>query len=91
MISVFSGITLFNSWFDSSYAQKNDNMEDDDYDYVFDPGTYFESEEIEEEKKDGSKTLKNQDNLAQEMEGNENHVKHDDVKMINETNLFKVN
>ena len=85
MILVSSGILLFISCLDSLYAQKNHNIEDNDYDYIFDPRNYFETEGIEQEKNDDSKTLKNHGNLAQELEPKENHANYDNIEMINET------
>ena len=67
IILAISSILFFLYSFDYSYSITNENNEiqDEEFDYIFDPGEYI-ADEKEESREDGnSKNLNNQNNLAE--------------------------
>jgi hypothetical protein len=67
-LSVISGILFFMFWFESSYAIKNDNdIQEEDFDYIFDPGEYIgdDEKEVKQQENTNTNNLNNKDNLVQ--------------------------
>jgi hypothetical protein len=63
---VISSILFFIFWFESSFAIKNDNdLQGEEFDYIFDPGDYIGNEEeaVEKEKDTNTNNLNNEENL----------------------------
>ena len=67
IILVVFSIVFFLSSFNYSYSIQNNNNEikDDEFDYIFDPGEYIEDENKKQEKNIKTNKINNQDNLAQ--------------------------
>lgn len=67
-LSVISGILFFMFWFESSYAIKNDNdIQEEDFDYIFDPGEYIgdDEKEVKQQEDTNTNNLNKKDNLVQ--------------------------
>jgi hypothetical protein len=73
-------------WFELSYAIKNDNdLQGEDFDYIFDPGEYLGDKDVKQEKNNNTNNLNNKGNLIQ-------HPPNESQKMSsdsNETNIIK--
>ena len=90
--SVISSILFFMFWFESSYAIKNDNdMQKEDFDYIFDPGEYIgdDEKEVKQEEDTNTNNVDNKDNLVQQQQPNKpqemsNNI--EDTNMIKKTN-----
>src|SRR5215203_5814837 len=67
IIVAISSILFFLYSFDYSYSITNDNNEiqDEEFDYIFDPGEYIDDEKEEPVEKHNSNKLNNQNNLAE--------------------------
>lgn len=89
-VSVVSSILFFMFWFDSSYAIKNDNdLQSEDFDYIFDPGEYISDEEdIKQEKNTTANNLNNKGNLVQHQPNEPQEMSSDskDTDIIKKTN-----
>src|SRR5215203_3754837 len=86
IIVAISSILFFLYSFDYSYSITNDNNEiqDEEFDYIFDPGEYIDDEKEEPVEKHNSNKLNNQNNLAE--------YSNDSSKIINtkeDINLVK--
>ena len=67
IVLAISSIFFFLYSFDYSYSINNDNNEiqDEEFDYIFDPGEYIDDEKEEAVEDGNSKKLNNQNNLAE--------------------------
>mgnify|MGYP003575144594 CR=1 FL=1 len=67
IVLAISSILFFLYSFDYSYSINNENNEiqDEEFDYIFDPGEYIEDEKEEPVEDGNSKKLNNQNNLAE--------------------------
>ena len=89
---IISSILFFMFWFESSYAIKNDNdMQKEDFDYIFDPGEYIgdDEKEVKQEEDTNTSNVNNKDNLVQQQQPNKpqemsNNI--EDTNMIKKTN-----
>ena len=89
---IISSILFFMFWFESSYAIKNDNdMQKEDFDYIFDPGEYIgdDEKEVKQEEDTNTNNVNNKDNLVQQQQPNKpqemsNNI--EDTNMIKKTN-----
>ncbi|HEX2406992.1 MAG TPA: hypothetical protein VHJ38_07265, partial [Nitrososphaeraceae archaeon] len=88
-LSVISSILFFMFWLESSYAIKNDNnIQEEDFDYIFDPGEYIGNDEKEakqEEENTNTNNLNNKDNLVQHQPNKPQEMSSD----IENTNMIK--
>ncbi len=88
IILVVVSILFFLSWSNYSYSIQNNNNEikDDEFDYIFDPGEYIEDENKEQEKNINTNKINNQDNLAQHSDKSSkiNNTK-EDINLVNKS------
>ncbi len=88
-LSVISSILFFMFWLESSYAIKNDNnIQEEDFDYIFDPGEYIgddEKEAKQEAENTNTNNLNNKDNLVQHPPNKPQEMSSD----IENTNMIK--
>jgi hypothetical protein len=89
-VSIVSSILFFIFWFESSDAIKNDNdLQGEDFDYIFDPGEYIGEEgNVKPEKNTNTDNLNNKGNLVQHQpnEPQEKSSDNNDTNMIKKTN-----
>ncbi|HEX7257192.1 MAG TPA: hypothetical protein VF242_03945 [Nitrososphaeraceae archaeon] len=89
-VSIVSSILFFMFWFESSDAIKNDNdLQGEDFDYIFDPGEYIGEEgNVKPEKNTNTDNLNNKGNLVQHQpnEPQEKSSDNNDTNMIKKTN-----
>src|SRR5215204_5412738 len=90
IIVAISSILFFLYSFDYSYSITNDNNEiqDEEFDYIFDPGEYIDDEKEEPVEKHNSNKLNNQNNLAEY--SNEDNF-NDKEKVVVKTRINLVN
>ncbi len=90
-VSVVSSILFFMFWFEPSYAIKNDNdLQGEDFDYIFDPGEYIGDEgDVQQEKNANTNNLNNKGNLVQHQPNEPQEMSSDsnDTNMIKKTNI----
>jgi hypothetical protein len=87
LLLVFS-ITFFLSSPNYSYSIQNNNNEikDDEFDYIFDPGEYIEDENKEQEKNINTNKINNQDNLAQHSDKSSKIINtKEDINLVNKS------
>jgi hypothetical protein len=79
---------FFLSSFNYSYSIQNNNNEikDDEFDYIFDPGEYIEDENKEQEKNINTNKINNQDNLAQHSDKSSKIINtKEDINLVNKS------
>jgi hypothetical protein len=64
-ITFVSSLLFFIITIESSYAIKNNNNVQEDFDFIFDPGDYI-GDEVEEDTDNGNNNLNNEDNFVQD-------------------------
>jgi hypothetical protein len=78
-------------WFEPSYAIKNDNdLQGEDFDYIFDPGEYIGDEgDVQQEKNANTNNLNKKGNLVQHQPNEPQEMSSDsnDTNMIKKTNI----
>jgi hypothetical protein len=89
--SVISSILFFMFWFESSYALNNDNdIQKEDFDYIFDPGEYIgdDEKEVKQEEDTNTNNVNNKGNSVQEQPNKPQEMSNDieDTNMIKKTN-----
>jgi hypothetical protein len=88
-VSIVSSILFFMFWFELSYAIKNDNdLQSEDFDYIFDPGQYISDEDVKQEKNTTANNLNNKGNLIHHQPNEPQEMSSDskDTNMIKKTN-----
>jgi hypothetical protein len=86
--SVISSILFFMFWFESSYALNNDNdIQKEDFDYIFDPGEYIgdDEKEVKQEEDTNTNNVNNKGNSVQEQPNKPQEMSND----IENTNMIK--
>ena len=90
MIIAISTILFFLYSFDYSYSINNENNEikDEEFDYIFDPGEYIGSEKKEQVEEDAnSNKLNNQNNLAEQSNDYSKIINtKEDINLVNKSN-----
>jgi hypothetical protein len=79
---------FFLSSFNYSYSIQNTNNEikDDEFDYIFDPGEYIEDENKKQEKNINTNKINNQDNLAQHSNKSSKIINtKEDINLVNKS------
>jgi hypothetical protein len=88
IILVVFSIVFFLSSFNYSYSIQNNNNEikDDEFDYIFDPGEYIEDENKKQEKNINTNKINNQDNLAQHSNKSSKIINtKEDINLVNKS------
>jgi len=88
IILVVFSIVFFLSSFNYSYSIQNNNNEikDDEFDYIFDPGEYIEDENKKQEKNIKTNKINNQDNLAQHSDKSSKIINtKEDINLVNKS------
>ncbi|HEY9486325.1 MAG TPA: hypothetical protein VIQ04_06765 [Nitrososphaeraceae archaeon] len=88
IILVVFSIVFFLSSFNYSYSIQNNNNEikDDEFDYIFDPGEYIEDENKKQEKNINTNKINNQDNLAQHSDKSSKIINtKEDINLVNKS------
>ena len=88
IILVIFSILFFLSSSNFSYSIQNNNNEikDDEFDYIFDPGEYIDDENKEQEKNITSNKINNQDNLAQHSDKSSKIINtKEDINLVNKS------
>ena len=88
IILVVFSIVFFLSSFNYSYSIQNNNneIEDDEFDYIFDPGEYIEDENKKQEKNIKTNKINNQDNLAQHSDKSSKIINtKEDINLVNKS------
>ena len=88
IILVVFSILFFLSSSNYSYSIQNNNNEikDDEFDYIFDPGEYIDDENKEQEKNINSNKINNQDNLAQHSDKSSKIINtKEDINLVNKS------
>ena len=88
MVLAISIILFFLYSFDYSYSINNENNEiqDEEFDYIFDPGEYIDDEKEEPVEDGNSKKLNNQNNLAEYSNDPSKIIKtKEDINLINKS------
>jgi len=90
MVLAISSILFFLYSFDYSYSINNENNEikDEEFDYIFDPGEYIGSEKKEQVEEDAnSNKLNNQNNLAEQSNDYSKIINtKEDINLVNKSN-----
>ena len=89
IILVVFSIPFFLFSFVSAYSIENDNNEikDEGFDYIFDPGEYIDDDNEEQEKSTNTNNVNNQDNLAQQSNKSSKIIStNEDIKLVNKSN-----
>jgi hypothetical protein len=90
MVLAISTILFFLYSFDYSYSINNENNEikDEEFDYIFDPGEYIGSEKKEQVEEDAnSNKLNNQNNLAEQSNDYSKIINtKEDINLVNKSN-----
>ncbi len=89
IILVVFSIPFFLFSFVSAYSIENDNNEikDEGFDYIFDPGEYIDDDNEEQEKSTNTNNVNNQDNLAQQSNKSSKIIStKEDINMVNKSN-----
>jgi hypothetical protein len=94
IILAISSVLFFLHSFDySSYSINNENnqIKDDEFDYIFDPGEYIGSENKEEQiEDDNSNKLNNQNNLAEQVNDPTKVINTKEaINLVNKSNIEK--
>ena len=88
IILVVFSILFFLSSSNYSYSIQNNNNEikDDEFDYIFDPGEYIDDENKEQEKNINTNKINNQDNLAQHSDKSSKIINtKEDINLVNKS------
>ena len=88
IILVVFSILFFLSSSNYSYSIKNNNNEikDDEFDYIFDPGEYIDDENKEQEKNINTNKINNQDNLTQHSDKSSKIINtKEDINLVNKS------
>ena len=88
IILVVFSILFFLSSSNYSYSIQNNNNEikDDEFDYIFDPGEYIDEENKEQEKNINTNKINNQDNLAQHSDKSSKIINtKEDINLVNKS------
>ena len=89
-VLALSSILLFLYSFDYSYSITNENNEikdDEEFDYIFDPGAYIDSDKEEQVEDDTSNKLNNQNNLAEQFNDPSKIINtKEDINLVNQSN-----
>ena len=89
-VLVIPAILFFMSWFESCYAIKNDNdLQGEEFDYIFDPGEYIgkeEEESMKEEKDANINNLDSEDSLLPSQSDQLQKIDSENTNVIKETN-----
>ena len=89
-VLVIPAILFFMSWFESCYAIKNDNdLQGEEFDYIFDPGEYIDKEEEElmkEEKDANINNLDSEDSSLPSQSDQLQKIDSENTNVIKETN-----
>jgi hypothetical protein len=90
IVLAISSILFFLYSFDYSYSINNENNEikDEEFDYIFDPGEYIGSEKKEQVEEDAnSNKLNNQNNLAEQSNDYSKIINtKEDINLVNKSN-----
>ncbi len=90
IVLAISSILFFLYSFDYSYSVNNENNEikDEEFDYIFDPGEYIGSEKKEQVEEDAnSNKLNNQNNLAEQSNDYSKIINtKEDINLVNKSN-----
>ena len=87
IVLALSSILFFLYSFDYSYSINNE-IKDEEFDYIFDPGEYIGSEKEEQVEDDGnSNKLNNQNNLAEQSNDHSKIINtKEDINLVNKSN-----
>ncbi len=89
IVLAISSILFFLYSFDYSYSINNENNEikDEEFDYIFDPGEYIGSEKKEQVEDANSNKLNNQNNLAEQSNDYSKIINtKEDINLVNKSN-----
>ncbi len=93
ILAISSVLFFLHSFDNSSYSINNENnqIKDEEFDYIFDPGEYIASENKEEQiEDDNSNKLNNQNNLAEQVNDPTKVINTKEaINLVNKSNIEK--